>query len=94
MFYILDKYYSFYNYGIIEKIIGWFGTPEDKERLQIYTENFKRFCKRRTFECPPDIFGPIDKGKTNLVIKVEESWDPREECTLETTLRLHNFIGD
>ena len=95
VFCILDKYYSFFNYGIIEKLIGWFGTPEDKERLETYTENFKRFCKRRTFECPPDIFGhTVDKGKTNLVMKVEESWDPTEGCSLENVLRLCNSLAD
>ena len=95
VFCILDKYYSFFNYGILEKLIGWFGTPEDKERLQTYTENFKRFCKRRTFECPPDVFGhTVDKGKTNLVVKYEESWDPTEGCSLENVLRLRNYLAD
>ena len=97
VFCILDDYYSFFNYGIIEKLISWFGTPEDKERLEAYTENFKRFCKRRTFECPPDIFGhtvDVDKGKTNFVVKVEESWDPSEGCSLENVLRLSNSLAD
>ena len=97
VFCILDKYYSFFNYGIIEKLISWFGTPEDKERLETYTESFKTFCKRRTFECPPDIFGhTIDKGKTDLVVKVEESWDPtpREGCSLENLRRLCNSLAD
>ena len=95
VFCILDKYYSFFNYGIIEKLIGWFGTPEDKERLETYTESFKRFCKRRTFECPHDIFGHIvDKGKTNLIVKVEESWDPTEGCSLENVIRLRNSLAD
>ena len=94
VFSILHKYYSFFNYVIIEKLIGWFGTPEDKERLETYTENFKMFCKRRTFECPPDIFGPVDKGKTNLVVKVEESWGPAKACPLETVVRLRISLGD
>ena len=94
VFCIVQKYYSFFNYGIIEKLIGWFGTPEDKERLKTYTESFKRFCERRTFECPPNIFGRVDKEKTRLVVKVERSWDLREERTLETTLRLRNSLGD
>ena len=92
VFSILQKYCSFFNYGIIEKVIDWFGTPEDKERLETYTKNFKRFCKRRTFECPPHIFGHVDKEKTDLVVKVV--WSPREECTLETILRLHYSLGD
>ena len=95
VFCILDKYYSFFNYSIIEQLIGWFGTPEDKKRLETYTENFKRFCKRRTFECPPDIFGhTVDKGKTNLVVKVGKSWDPREGCSLENVLDLRNSLAD
>ena len=82
VFSILDKYYSFFNYVIIEKVIKWFGTPEDKERLDTYTENFKRFCKRRTFECPTSIFRPADQGDTVVVVKFEESWDPTEGCSL------------
>ena len=96
VFNILDKYYSFFNYIILEKIIGWFGTSEDKERLETYTGNFKRFCKRRTFECPPDIFGnTVDEGKTDLIVKYEESWDPTEGgCPLETVQRLRNSLGE
>ena len=94
VFSILHKYYSFFNHVIIEKLIGWFGTPEDKKRLETYVENFKTFCKRRIFECPPDIFGPIDERKTNLVVKVEESWGPAKACPLETVLRLRISLGD
>ena len=94
VFNILQKYYSLFNYRIIEKLIGWFGTPEDKKRLENYIENFKRFCKRMTFECPPDIFGPVDKDKTNIVVKVEESWGPTEGCPLDTVLRLRISLGN
>jgi len=95
VFCVLDDYYSFFNYGVIEKIIGWFGTPDDKERLDTYTEHFERFCKRRCFECPSDIFGhSVDRGKTNLVVKVEESWDPTDGCHLENVLRLRNFLAE
>ena len=95
VFSILDYHYSFFNYGIIEKIVGWFGTQEDKERLEAYTEHFKRFCKRRLFECPPDIFGhAVNKGKTNLVVKVEESWDPSDGCSLESVLHLRNSLAE
>ena len=95
VFCILGNYYSFFNYGLIEKIISWFGTQEDKKRLKAYTEHFKRFCKRRTFECPSKIFGhPVNEGKTNLVVKVEESWDPKVGCSLENVLRLCNSLGE
>ena len=94
VFCILDKYYSFFNYVIMEKLINWFGTPEDKERLDTYTENFKRFCKRRTFECPADMFALVDKGDTVLVVKFEESWDPTEGCSLENVLHFSNTLAE
>ena len=94
VFNILHNYYSLFNYHIIEKLIDWFGTPEDKKRLQTYTEHFETFCKRMTFECPPDIFGRVMKGKTDIVVKVEESWGPAKGCPLETVLRLRNCLGD
>ena len=94
VFSVLGDYYSFFNYGVIEKVISWFGTQDDKERLQTYTEHFKIFCKRRTFECPSNIYGhPAGKGKTDLVVKVEESWDPTEGCSLENVLRLRTSLG-
>ena len=101
VFSILQKYYSFFNYGIIEEVISWFGTPEDKERLETYAKKFKEFCKRRTFECPPDISRPAEKGQTNLVLKVEENWGPKiecqapvTECLLDSVLLLHISLSD
>ena len=79
MFFILRKYYSFFNYGIIQQIIIWFGKPADLKRLQEYTIHFNKFCERRTFECPPDIFGHPNGDKNIIVVKTEDSWDPREE---------------
>ena len=95
VFCVLGDYYSFFNYGLIEKIITWFGTLEDKKRLEAYNEKFKTFCKRRTFECPSNIFGqPVNEGKTNLVVKVQESWDPTVGCSLENIQRLHNSLSE
>lgn len=93
VFSILQKYYSFFNYYIIEKLIGWFGTSEDKERLETYVKDFKIFCRRMTFECPPDLFSQIDQEKTNLVVKVKEI-GPAEGCPIETVRHLHNSLGD
>lgn len=77
VFHILRDYHSFFNYGVIESIIGWFGTPDNKKRLEAYKEHFKGFCKRRTFECPSDIFGHYaDKGKSKLVVKLQGAMDP------------------
>ena len=94
VFNILQDYYSLFNYYILEKLIGWFETTEDKERLETYIENFKTFCKRMTFECPPDMYSSVNKGKTNFVVKVEESWGPAKGCPIETVLRLRISLGN
>ena len=99
IFFILQEYYSFFNYGIILRIVTWFGTPDDKQRLEEYSKHFKEFCKRRTFECPPDIFGRTsdDKSdKSTLVVKTEDSWDPSEESRgkiLEQVVRLRTTLA-
>ena len=94
VFNILHDYYSLFNYHIIKKLIGWFGTPEDKERLKTYTEHFKAFCKRMTFQCPPDIYGRVTMEKTDIVVKVKDSWGPAIGCPVDTVLRLRISLGD
>lgn len=95
LFHILRDYHSFFNYGVIERVISWFGTEDDKKRLEAYREHFERFCKRRTFECPSDIFGHcVDKGKSNLVVKVQGAMDPNNWYSLENVVNLRITLGD
>ena len=98
VFFVLQKYYmySFFNYGVIQRIINWFPTPDDERRLKEYTNDFKEFCKRRTFECPPDIFGHICENKSILVAKIEDNWDPQEETqgkVLDWVFQLQNSLA-
>ena len=96
VFLVLQEYCSFFNYRIIQKIISWFPTPDDERRLHEYTDDFKEFCKRRTFECPPDVFGHIREGKSTLVVKTEDSWGPHEKThgkTLDWVLQLQNSLA-
>ena len=95
VFFILSEYCSFFNYGIIQNIVTWFGKPADKARLEEYTEHFKNFCKRRIAECPPNVYGHKSESRSNLVLKTEDSWDPRGETqgkTLQQVLDLENFV--
>ena len=50
-FLVLDDYFSFFNYDVIEHIIRILGTEDDKARLQRYKDDFIRYAKRRIFEC-------------------------------------------
>ena len=95
IFDILSDYYSFFNYGLIEMIIHQFGTPDDRERLDTYIRDFRQFCSRRTFQCTPNIFGrTVKNGRSVLVVKVKQKWDPQEGRNLDQVLRLRNTLAD
>ena len=55
VFMILNDYFSFFNYHIIEHIIKALGTEEDKAELQRYRKDFDQYAKRRIFECLPEL---------------------------------------
>ena len=58
VFLVLNDYFSFFNYHIIEHIIEELGTEEDKTELQRYKEHFNQYVKRRIFEGPPESTRP------------------------------------
>ena len=74
VFIVLHKQMSFFNYEIIKYIVKRLGDGQDKERLKLYMESFKVFCKRRIFEVPPCIYGSnqISHGKKLFVITCEK----------------------
>ena len=75
VFLVLNDYFSFFNYHIIEHIIKSIGTEEDKARLQRYKEHFDQYTKRRIFKCIPE-FGPIsDTGHADIVVKLDSQYD-------------------
>ena len=65
IFLVLKGHWSFINYGILEHIITNCGTKEDKQNLQEYINQFKKFCQRRILEVPPHVYGNKSK-KTEL----------------------------
>ena len=54
IFTILNAYWNYLTYEILEYIIDHFGDGTDKERLKNYNQDLQNFCKRRIFELPPD----------------------------------------
>lgn len=54
IFVILDAYWNYLTYEILEYIIKHFGDDSDKERLKSYNADLHKFCKRRIFELPPE----------------------------------------
>ena len=83
--YIINDYFSFFNYHVIEHIVSGLGTEQDKLELQNYKKEFQQYSKRRIYECPP-IFGPISNaGHALLDLKVDSAY---EQFTME---ELENF---
>ena len=75
VFMVLNDYFSFFNYHIIEHIIEELGTEEDKAELQRYKKNFNRYAERRIFECPPE-FGPVsDANHADIIVKVDSKYE-------------------
>ena len=75
VFVILNDYFSFFNYHIIEHIIKELGTKKDKAKLQRYIEDFNQYAKRRIFECLPE-FGPVtDADHADVFVKLDSQYD-------------------
>ena len=75
VFLVLNDYFSFFNYHILEHIIKQLGTKNDKARLRRYKKHFSQYAKRRIFECLPG-FGPLsDADHADIFVKVDSQHD-------------------
>ena len=75
IFLVLNDYFSFFNYQLIEHIIKALGTEEDRAELQRYKESFNQYAKRRIFECLPE-FGPVsDEDHADIFVKLDSQYD-------------------
>ena len=54
---VLRPHMTFFNYEILEFLIEEMGSPNDKQRLQKFLQEFRRFCRRSIFEIPPNVLG-------------------------------------
>ena len=75
VFMVLNDYFSFFNYDIIEHIIKVLGTNEDKAELEKYKDTFNQYAKRRIFECGSH-FGPeSETGNADVFVKLDSRYD-------------------
>ena len=82
---VIRDYFSFFNYHVIEHIVGGLGTDQDRFELQNYKIYFHQYSRRRIYECPP-VYGPMsDAGHAVLDLKVDSAY---EQFTVE---ELENF---
>ena len=84
---VVKDYCSFFNYHMLEHIIDEFGTPQDKDNLKAYKEDFNAYaqcCVVGSSEVDKMIEGDFP----NVVVILDDSFD---DCTLS---HLNMFIAD
>ena len=54
---ILRPHMTFFNYEILEFLIEEMGSANDKHKLQMFLQEFRRFCRRSVFEIPANVLG-------------------------------------
>ena len=96
---ILNLYWDFLNYGLLEHVINKFGSENLKHQMQDYLDELSTF-KRRTRLCdfidswPCKDDGPPEEELRKLVAKMHHKWT---ECTLQDvesfkTALIHKFF--
>ena len=74
-FLVLNDYFSFFNYHILEHIIEELGTEEDKTKLQKYKDDFNQYAKRWVFECLPEFGTVSDADHADIFVKVDSQYE-------------------
>ena len=91
IFLVLNDYFSFFNYQLIEHIIKALGTRSDKAKLRRYKQDFNKYAKRRIFECLPE-FGAVSKADcADVFVKVDSQYD---NCTIAQIERFHLKLSE
>ena len=72
---VIEDYFSFFNYHVIEHIVHKLGTDQDRAELQNYKKEFDEYSKRRIYECPP-VYGSMSKANhADLVVKLDSVYE-------------------
>ena len=75
IFLVLQDYFSFFNYDIIEHIIKVLGTDKDKAELQCYKIKFNQYVRRRIYECQPRFGTESETDHPNIFVKLDSRYD-------------------
>ena len=91
IFLILNAYWNYLTYEVLEYIIKHFGDDTDKERLKDYNKDLQNFCKRRIFELPPE------SGNDRTVSQKQEEFTVklnfRKDSTCKDLLQIRGRIA-
>lgn len=75
----LNRFWSWFNYHLLESIIDDLGDQDDYKRLAEYKQKFAEYGKRRVFELPSDGYRGTSCDNNNdhveLAVKVDRVWE-------------------
>ena len=94
IFIILNAYWNYLNYEILEYIIEQYGTSDDTKRLKDYNKELHNFCKRRLFDVSMPVRGNGTENKSSP--KQEElnvKLDVREDITADQFNQIKGSIA-
>ena len=88
----ISKYWSWYNYDLLEDLIKRFGDEEDEAKLQEYLDKFTSILERRLPKSQDSFsFGTrCRRGQKQLLIKIDKHW----EIPLGQIRELHHKIAE
>ena len=92
IFKILNPYWNYITYDILEYIIKLYGTSDDEERLTNYNRELQKFCERRIFElpeCGTSTGNAVSPRQERFNVKL----DVREDITGKDLLRIRKRIA-
>ena len=76
----LSKYFSFFNYSIINLFVSKLKSTAITKKLKKYKKAFREYSKLRICECPVSAFGSREDNEKVYVLKTEmKLTDPAEE---------------
>jgi hypothetical protein len=84
----VGKYSSFFCFQMLECIIKNVGTPEDRDNLAKYEEDFKKYAERHVFKCPSEISEGNGEDHADFYVALDDSYD---DCAL---YKIHSFVSD
>ena len=94
IFRVLNTYWNYLNFEILEYTVDLYGTIDDKKRLENYNKQLHEFCKRRIFELPLSQSG---NGNGSVLSPKQAEFnvklDVREDIKLEDALRIKRRIA-
>ena len=93
---VIGRYFSFFDYDVLEMITDTLGTDQDKQEFAEYKEHFKTYARRRLFtvqSISPENHPSTSTSKGNMlmIVVLDSSYD---NCEIGHLKRLQTNISE